>query len=60
MPLDASSRMAASTSAAVTSADNIATAQETGDFAIKPETDTPKLDTSNWPLLLKVGWSSAV
>ena len=26
---------------------------ETGDFLIKPETITPKLDTSQWPLLLK-------
>lgn len=27
--------------------------QTTGDFAIKPENITPKLDTSQWPLLLK-------
>jgi hypothetical protein len=24
------------------------------EFVIKPEKSTPKLDTSNWPLLLKV------
>jgi hypothetical protein len=27
---------------------------EETDFVIKPEKSTPKLDTSNWPLLLKV------
>ena len=26
---------------------------DAGDFVIKPESITPKLDTSNWPLLLK-------
>jgi H/ACA ribonucleoprotein complex subunit 4 len=55
MSLDASRRMAASTSSA-TAENNIATAQDSGDFAIKPETETPKLDTSNWPLLLKVSF----
>lgn len=30
----------------------ISSAQLDGDFAIKPE-NTPKLDTSQWPLLLK-------
>ena len=31
-------------------------AEETtvGEFIIKPEKSTPKLDTSKWPLLLKV------
>lgn len=28
--------------------------QETGDFLIKPESKVAKLDTSQWPLLLKV------
>ncbi|EJF66567.1 putative rRNA pseudouridine synthase [Dichomitus squalens LYAD-421 SS1] len=31
----------------------IASAQVDGDYAIKPESSQPKLDTSNWPLLLK-------
>ena len=33
----------------------VAEAQLAGDFAVKPEPSsaTPKLDTSNWPLLLK-------
>lgn len=28
--------------------------QHTGDFLIKPSSDVQKLDTSEWPLLLKV------
>lgn len=32
--------------------------QETGDFLIKPESKVAKLDTSQWPLLLKVNFSS--
>ncbi|KAM5538180.1 hypothetical protein V8D89_008067 [Ganoderma adspersum] len=31
----------------------IASAQINGDYAIKPESSQPQLDTSNWPLLLK-------
>ncbi len=31
----------------------IASAQIDGDYAIKPESSQPQLDTSNWPLLLK-------
>jgi H/ACA ribonucleoprotein complex subunit 4 len=33
---------------------NIEEAQRSGDFAIKPEADTPTLNTADWPLLLKV------
>lgn len=32
---------------------SVAEAQETGDFMIKPENSGPKLNTSEWPLLLK-------
>ncbi|KAG0286179.1 centromere/microtubule-binding protein cbf5 [Linnemannia gamsii] len=32
---------------------NIEEAQRSGDFAIKPEADTPTLNTADWPLLLK-------
>lgn len=31
----------------------VVSAQLTGDYAIKPESSQPKLDTSQWPLLLK-------
>jgi H/ACA ribonucleoprotein complex subunit 4 len=31
----------------------VASAQLEGDYAIKSETSQPKLDTSQWPLLLK-------
>ncbi|KAH9944508.1 putative rRNA pseudouridine synthase [Epithele typhae] len=31
----------------------VASAQVSGDFAIKPESSAPALDTSQWPLLLK-------
>ena len=31
----------------------VAKLQTVGDFAIKPENIAPKLDTSQWPLLLK-------
>jgi hypothetical protein len=31
----------------------VAKLQTAGDFAIKPESVAPKLDTSQWPLLLK-------
>lgn len=31
----------------------VASAQLSGDYAIKPENAQPKLDTSQWPLLLK-------
>jgi hypothetical protein len=31
----------------------VASAQLQGDFSIKPEASAPKLDTSQWPLLLK-------
>lgn len=31
----------------------VASAQIEGDYAIKSEDTTPKLDTSQWPLLLK-------
>ncbi|THH20842.1 hypothetical protein EW146_g608 [Bondarzewia mesenterica] len=37
----------------VTSSGKIASLQVEGDFAIKSETTQPKLDTSQWPLLLK-------
>ncbi|KAK7463718.1 centromere/microtubule-binding protein cbf5 [Stygiomarasmius scandens] len=33
--------------------EQVSSAQVQGDFAIKPETAVPKLDTSQWPLLLK-------
>jgi hypothetical protein len=33
--------------------DEVASAQLQGDFSIKPEASAPKLDTSEWPLLLK-------
>ncbi|KAG2023343.1 centromere/microtubule binding protein cbf5 [Coprinopsis cinerea AmutBmut pab1-1] len=33
--------------------EQVASAQLTGDYAIKSESSTPKLDTSQWPLLLK-------
>lgn len=33
---------------------DVAKQQREGDFAIKPTQVTPKLDTSQWPLLLKV------
>ena len=33
--------------------EQVASAQHEGDFAIKPEKIQPKLDTSQWPLLLK-------
>jgi len=32
---------------------NVAEEQREGDYMIKPESTTPKLDTSQWPLLLK-------
>ncbi|KAG8927157.1 centromere/microtubule-binding protein cbf5 [Tulasnella sp. 418] len=32
---------------------DVAETQRTEDYAIKPETSAPKLDTSQWPLLLK-------
>ncbi|KAF9577651.1 centromere/microtubule-binding protein cbf5, partial [Lunasporangiospora selenospora] len=32
---------------------NIEEAQRKGDFAIKPESSTPTLNTADWPLLLK-------
>ena len=31
----------------------VASAQVNGDYAIKPESSAPQLDTSQWPLLLK-------
>ena len=34
-------------------AEDLGTAQQSGDFSIKPESVTPTLDTSKWPLLLK-------
>ncbi|KAF5390216.1 hypothetical protein D9757_002805 [Collybiopsis confluens] len=33
--------------------EQISSAQVEGDYAIKPESSAPKLDTSEWPLLLK-------
>ncbi len=33
--------------------EQVATAQQDGDFAIKSEKATPQLDTSQWPLLLR-------
>ncbi|KAJ3477333.1 hypothetical protein NLI96_g10535 [Meripilus lineatus] len=33
--------------------EQVASAQLEGDYSIKPETSQPKLDTSQWPLLLK-------
>lgn len=33
--------------------------QHTGDFLIKPSSDVQKLDTSEWPLLLKVSTALA-
>ncbi|KAL0566223.1 centromere/microtubule-binding protein cbf5 [Marasmius crinis-equi] len=33
--------------------EQVSSAQIQGDFAIKPESKTPQLDTSEWPLLLK-------
>ncbi|KAL0951025.1 hypothetical protein HGRIS_007766 [Hohenbuehelia grisea] len=33
--------------------DEVASAQLEGEFSIKPEESSPKLDTSQWPLLLK-------
>lgn len=33
--------------------DQVASAQIQGDYSIKPENAVPKLDTSQWPLLLK-------
>lgn len=33
--------------------EQVASAQVEGDFAIKSESTQPKLDTSQWPLLLK-------
>jgi len=33
--------------------EEVATAQQNGDFAIKSEKAAPQLDTSQWPLLLK-------
>ncbi|KAI0318495.1 putative rRNA pseudouridine synthase [Amylostereum chailletii] len=33
--------------------EQVASIQLTGDFSIKPENSQPKLDTSQWPLLLK-------
>jgi DKCLD (NUC011) domain len=33
--------------------DQVASAQSAGNYAIKPENTEPKLDTSQWPLLLK-------
>ncbi|THU91745.1 putative rRNA pseudouridine synthase [Dendrothele bispora CBS 962.96] len=33
--------------------EQVSSAQVQGNFAIKPESSTPKLDTSQWPLLLK-------
>eukprot|EP00158_Paraphelidium_tribonemae_P002878 Partr_v1_DN25746_c0_g1_i1_m74598 putative TruB pseudouridine (psi) synthase homolog 1 (E. coli) len=32
---------------------SVSSQQESGDFAIKPQSTTPTLDTSKWPLLLK-------
>jgi H/ACA ribonucleoprotein complex subunit 4 len=39
--------------APVLSREQVASAQLEGDYAIKSESTTPKLDTSQWPLLLK-------
>ncbi|KXN89902.1 Centromere/microtubule-binding protein cbf5 [Leucoagaricus sp. SymC.cos] len=39
--------------APVLSREQVASAQVEGDYAIKSESSTPKLDTSQWPLLLK-------
>ena len=44
---------AAMASSSKLSRGQIASAQVEGDYAIKPESSQPKLDTSNWPLLLK-------
>lgn len=33
--------------------EQVASVQLDGDFALKPEKSEPKLDTSQWPLLLK-------
>jgi len=33
--------------------EQVASAQLNGDYAIKSESSAPKLDTSQWPLLLK-------
>jgi H/ACA ribonucleoprotein complex subunit 4 len=33
--------------------EQVASAQLAGDYAIKPENTQPKLDTTQWPLLLK-------
>jgi len=38
---------------AVLTREQVASAQQEGDFAIKSENTQPKLDTSQWPLLLK-------
>lgn len=35
------------------SREHVASAQIEGDYAIKSESSAPKLDTSQWPLLLK-------
>lgn len=35
------------------SREQVASAQVQGNYSIKPETTQPKLDTSQWPLLLK-------
>ena len=40
-------------SSAVLSGGQVAAAQATQDFMIKPSSDAPVLDTSKWPLLLK-------
>ena len=44
---------AAMASSSKLSRGQIASAQINGDYAIKPESSQPQLDTSNWPLLLK-------
>lgn len=42
-----------STMAPALTREEVATAQQNGDFAIKSEKAAPQLDTSQWPLLLK-------
>lgn len=44
--------MARTTQASAT-VTNVSEAQRSGDYAIKSESSAPKLDTSQWPILLK-------
>ena len=51
--LDALSYPSVMSSSKALSSEQVASAQIQGDYTIKPETAQPKLDTSQWPLLLK-------